>query len=84
MVLQTFCLTFNIFNCPKDESYYIVLIYRFHGLNVKSVFMQIHEEAKKFSYLTGVKVVVAYGGAPISLQVWEMIIAFIPHFNCIF
>ena len=31
--------------------------------------MQIHEEAKKFSYQTGVKVVVAYGGAPISQQV---------------
>lgn len=29
---------------------------------------QIHEEAKKFSYQTGVRVVVAYGGAPISLQ----------------
>ncbi|KAJ6346603.1 hypothetical protein OIU76_003307, partial [Salix suchowensis] len=30
--------------------------------------MQIHEEAKKFSYQTGVKVVVAYGGAPIHQQ----------------
>ncbi|GFY99766.1 DEA(D/H)-box RNA helicase family protein [Actinidia rufa] len=29
---------------------------------------QIHEEAKKFAYQTGVKVVVVYGGAPISLQ----------------
>ncbi|XP_057485388.1 DEAD-box ATP-dependent RNA helicase 52C-like isoform X1 [Actinidia eriantha] len=29
---------------------------------------QIHEEAKKFAYQTGVKVVVAYGGAPISQQ----------------
>ncbi|KAL5975804.1 DEAD-box ATP-dependent RNA helicase 37 [Asimina triloba] len=29
---------------------------------------QIHEEAKKFSYQTGVKVVVAYGGAPIHQQ----------------
>ncbi|KAA8523029.1 hypothetical protein F0562_009452 [Nyssa sinensis] len=29
---------------------------------------QIHEEAKKFSYQTGVKVVVAYGGAPMSQQ----------------
>ncbi|KAK2966296.1 hypothetical protein RJ640_018107 [Escallonia rubra] len=29
---------------------------------------QIHEEVKKFSYQTGVKVVVAYGGAPISEQ----------------
>ncbi|KAI8570820.1 hypothetical protein RHMOL_Rhmol01G0066800 [Rhododendron molle] len=29
---------------------------------------QIHEEAKKFSYQTGVKIVVAYGGAPISQQ----------------
>ncbi|GFY93591.1 P-loop containing nucleoside triphosphate hydrolases superfamily protein [Actinidia rufa] len=30
--------------------------------------IQIHEEAKKFSYQTGVKVVVAYGGAPITQQ----------------
>ncbi|KAJ0020569.1 hypothetical protein Pint_31367 [Pistacia integerrima] len=30
--------------------------------------MQIHDEAKKFSYQTGVKVVVAYGGAPINHQ----------------
>ncbi|KAJ8543666.1 hypothetical protein K7X08_025284 [Anisodus acutangulus] len=29
---------------------------------------QIHEEAKKFSYLTGLKVVVVYGGAPIIPQ----------------
>ncbi|XP_027070782.1 DEAD-box ATP-dependent RNA helicase 52C-like [Coffea eugenioides] len=29
---------------------------------------QIHDEAKKFSYKTGVKVVVAYGGAPIVQQ----------------
>ncbi|XP_044506208.1 DEAD-box ATP-dependent RNA helicase 37-like [Mangifera indica] len=34
--------------------------------------MQIHEEAKKFSYQTGVKVVVAYGGAPINQQLWEL------------
>lgn len=31
--------------------------------------LQIHEEARKFSYQTGVKVVVAYGGAPINQQV---------------
>lgn len=30
---------------------------------------QIHEEARKFSYQTGVRVVVAYGGAPINQQV---------------
>ncbi|KAJ9538806.1 hypothetical protein OSB04_031539 [Centaurea solstitialis] len=29
---------------------------------------QIHEEAKKFCYQTGVKVAVAYGGAPIGFQ----------------
>ncbi|KAI3740542.1 hypothetical protein L2E82_31010 [Cichorium intybus] len=29
---------------------------------------QIHEEARKFGYQTGVKVVVAYGGAPINQQ----------------
>ncbi|KAL3609068.1 hypothetical protein D5086_000088 [Populus alba] len=34
--------------------------------------MQIHEEAKKFSYQTGVKVVVAYGGAPIHQQLREL------------
>lgn len=33
------------------------------------VVVQIHEEARKFSYQTGVKVVVAYGGAPINQQV---------------
>jgi hypothetical protein len=31
--------------------------------------LQIHEEARKFSYQTGVRVVVAYGGAPITQQV---------------
>lgn len=31
--------------------------------------LQIHDEARKFSYQTGVKVVVAYGGAPINQQV---------------
>ncbi|XP_044482519.1 DEAD-box ATP-dependent RNA helicase 37-like isoform X2 [Mangifera indica] len=34
--------------------------------------MQIHDEAKKFSYQTGVKVVVAYGGAPINQQLREL------------
>ncbi|PHU22749.1 DEAD-box ATP-dependent RNA helicase 37 [Capsicum chinense] len=34
--------------------------------------MQIHEEAKKFSYETGVRVVVAYGGAPINQQLREL------------
>ncbi|XP_075492328.1 DEAD-box ATP-dependent RNA helicase 37-like [Primulina tabacum] len=34
--------------------------------------IQIHEEAKKFSYQTGVRVVVAYGGAPINLQLREL------------
>ncbi|XWS71048.1 hypothetical protein CRYUN_Cryun03dG0103600 [Craigia yunnanensis] len=34
--------------------------------------MQIHEEARKFSYQTGVKVVVAYGGAPINQQLREL------------
>ena len=33
------------------------------------IHFQIHDEAKKFSYQTGVKVVVAYGGAPINQQV---------------
>ncbi|KAA8516958.1 hypothetical protein F0562_017224 [Nyssa sinensis] len=33
---------------------------------------QIHEEARKFSYQTGVKVVVAYGGAPINQQLREL------------
>ncbi|XP_031125948.1 DEAD-box ATP-dependent RNA helicase 37-like [Ipomoea triloba] len=34
--------------------------------------MQIHEEAKKFSYQTGVRVVVVYGGAPITQQLREL------------
>ncbi|CAA7060702.1 unnamed protein product [Microthlaspi erraticum] len=33
---------------------------------------QIHDEAKKFSYQTGVKVVVAYGGTPIGQQLKEL------------
>ncbi|KAL7595797.1 hypothetical protein Lser_V15G28698 [Lactuca serriola] len=33
---------------------------------------QIHEEARKFSYQTGVKVVVVYGGAPINQQLREL------------
>ncbi|KAK1259319.1 DEAD-box ATP-dependent RNA helicase 52 [Acorus gramineus] len=33
---------------------------------------QIHEEAKKFAFQTGVKVVVAYGGASIHLQLREL------------
>jgi superfamily II DNA/RNA helicase len=41
--------------------------------------LQIHEEAKKFSYQTGVRVVVAYGGAPITQQVWfSLALAAIP------
>lgn len=31
---------------------------------------QIHDEARKFSYQTGVRVVVTYGGAPINQQVF--------------
>ncbi|XP_027918388.1 DEAD-box ATP-dependent RNA helicase 37-like [Vigna unguiculata] len=34
--------------------------------------MQIHEEARKFSFQTGVKVVVAYGGAPINQQLRDL------------
>ncbi|KAJ7980558.1 DEAD-box ATP-dependent RNA helicase [Quillaja saponaria] len=34
--------------------------------------VQIHEEARKFSYKTGVRVVVAYGGAPINQQLREL------------
>ncbi|KAL9258993.1 DEAD-box ATP-dependent RNA helicase 37-like protein [Drosera capensis] len=34
--------------------------------------MQIHEEARKFAYQTGVKVVVVYGGAPITQQLREL------------
>ncbi|CAH8310453.1 unnamed protein product [Eruca vesicaria subsp. sativa] len=33
---------------------------------------QIHDEAKKFAYQTGVKVVVAYGGTPINQQLREL------------
>lgn len=31
--------------------------------------LQIHDEAKKFAYQTGIRVVVAYGGAPVHNQV---------------
>nr|GMD44606.1 DEAD-box ATP-dependent RNA helicase 37-like [Ipomoea batatas] len=34
--------------------------------------MQIHDEAKKFSYQTGVRVVVAYGGAPMHQQLRDL------------
>ncbi|KAJ1288198.1 hypothetical protein BS78_02G072400 [Paspalum vaginatum] len=34
--------------------------------------VQIHEEARKFAYQTGVRVVVAYGGAPITNQLREL------------
>ncbi|KAI3471511.1 hypothetical protein Pfo_028161 [Paulownia fortunei] len=34
--------------------------------------VQIHDEARKFSYQTGVRVVVAYGGAPINQQLREL------------
>eukprot|EP00250_Pteridium_aquilinum_P013041 c21094_g2_i4 orf=300-2117(+) len=34
--------------------------------------MQIHDEAKKFAYQTGLRVVVAYGGAPINQQLREL------------
>ncbi|KAG8387353.1 hypothetical protein BUALT_Bualt02G0012600 [Buddleja alternifolia] len=34
--------------------------------------VQIHEEAKKFAYQTGVRAVVAYGGAPINQQLREL------------
>ena len=34
------------------------------------VIEQIHDEAKKFAYQTGIRVVVAYGGAPVHNQVW--------------
>lgn len=41
--------------------------------------LQIHEEARKFSYQTGVKVVVAYGGAPINQQVlYYFVLPFFP------
>ncbi|KAJ6382339.1 hypothetical protein OIU77_030900 [Salix suchowensis] len=33
---------------------------------------QIHDEAKKFAYQTGVKVVVVYGGAPVNQQLREL------------
>ncbi|KAH7302735.1 hypothetical protein KP509_23G085300 [Ceratopteris richardii] len=34
--------------------------------------MQIHQEAKKFAYRTGLQVVVVYGGAPVQQQLREM------------
>lgn len=35
-------------------------------------YMQIHVEARKFAYQTGVKVVVVYGGTPIHQQLREL------------
>lgn len=40
------------------------------------ILFQIHEEARKFSYQTGVRVVVAYGGAPINQQVYVPFLIF--------
>lgn len=34
------------------------------------VVLQISDEAKKFAYQTGIRVVVAYGGAPVHNQVY--------------
>ncbi|WOK93930.1 hypothetical protein Cni_G02631 [Canna indica] len=34
--------------------------------------IQIHEEAKKFGYQTGIRVVVLYGGTPVHLQLREL------------
>lgn len=52
--------------------------------------LQIHEEAKKFSYQTGVRVVVAYGGAPIHQQVnvsadyiFGLLIYYMYHYACL-
>jgi len=45
-----------------------VRVYNIH-ISHSVIFLQIHDEAKKFSYQTGVKVVVAYGGTPIHQQV---------------
>jgi hypothetical protein len=39
------------------------------GSQEKSACLQIHDEAKKFAYQTGIRVVVAYGGAPVHQQV---------------
>lgn len=44
--------------------------------NYLSVNLQIYEEAKKFSYQTGVRVVVAYGGAPMVHQVLLLVVEF--------
>jgi len=41
------------------------------------ILFQIHEEARKFSYQTGVRVVVAYGGAPINQQVYVPFLIFV-------
>lgn len=48
------------------------------------IWFQIHEEARKFSFQTGVKVVVAYGGAPINQQVYLFSLYFSLYFSLCF
>lgn len=60
--------------CYSDFRFRFILLYYVYRciyiLKIENVLiLQIHDEAKKFSYQTGVKVVVAYGGAPITQQV---------------
>lgn len=54
------CLLVWPFTLSKMSTYVMAIAFNF----------QIHDEARKFSYQTGVKVVVAYGGAPINQQVF--------------
>ncbi|XP_022882364.1 DEAD-box ATP-dependent RNA helicase 52C-like [Olea europaea var. sylvestris] len=54
----------NSFGHPRSTACPLALILA----PTRELSCQIHEEAKKFSYQTGVKVVVAYGGAPIFQQ----------------
>lgn len=47
----------------------VILVFEF-------VMLKIHEEARKFSYETGIKVAVAYGGTPITHQVLPFLFMF--------
>ncbi|CAI9782483.1 unnamed protein product [Fraxinus pennsylvanica] len=58
----------NSFGYPRSIACPLALILA----PTRELSCQIHEEAKKFSYQTGVKVVVAYGGAPIFQQLCNL------------
>lgn len=57
---------------PKPRGYRTVYPLALILSPTRELSVQINEEARKFAYQTGVRVVVAYGGAPISQQLREL------------